>query len=76
MSAFGALHPQSTGQRCSLFKQQSLVVVVVRRPGKPLGSSPDAWLALEIACSVLKTPRPTAFSRLKPAGRRDLVVEE
>lgn len=54
------------GVPCS--SNKGLVVVVVNLRPCGLGSSPDAWLALEIACSVFNTLRPAEFSR--PAGRK------
>lgn len=51
--------------------RQQRPVVVVDWASKPLGSSPDAWLALKIARCVLNTPR-QAVSRLKTAGRKSV----
>ena len=60
LSAFcESIHRQSIlatladkGVPCS--SNKGLVVVFLWHPVKPLGSSPDAWLALKISCSVFQ----------------------
>ena len=67
-------HRAANNKGVPCLKQQR-PVVVVDWARKPLGSSPDAWLALEIARCVLNTRR-RAVSRLKTAGRKSVFHKE